>query len=267
MPADRFDFIEGSSGPLPEDLKRSLAGLRRFGNIELPGEAAPRPVRAEHPCPGCGSPNDHAAVECKSCRRVFEPEPQVVPQGADLAIVLDGQTYKSTDKDLPDDIAALIKRIREKGFTPKLVAEWRSWRATRRSRKARAPEPSRPVPVLRVNGRLLRWSDAALPDELRVLFSFIATNGVTPALLSHLKELGHDVSYDPKAEGGLGLFELRTASSGFELGWLQKRALRFAIAAGLVALVLLPLRNVLPETLQPMLYLLPLGFGLSMALR
>src|SRR5438105_1289088 len=139
MPADRFRFIEGSKGPLPEELKRSLGNLGRFGNLELPGQAAPAPKELRKECPGCGVPLAHDAVECTACRRVLEPEPHVVPQGADLAIILDGQTYKSTDKDLPDDIAVLIERIRKIGYTPKVVADWRSWRATRRSAKARAP--------------------------------------------------------------------------------------------------------------------------------
>jgi hypothetical protein len=267
MPADRFRFIEGPKEGLPDELKKSLGNLGRFGSIELPGQTHAVVPKTKRECPGCQAPIADDAVECPACRRVLEPEPKIVPRGADLAIVLDGQTYASTDKNLPDDISELIGRIRAKGYTPALVAEWRSWRATRRSAKARAPDPAVPVPVLRINGRLLRWSDAELPDDLRVLFAFIATKGVSPALLAHLKEIGHDVSYDPDAEGGVGLLELRTDESPFRLTPLQKQIAR-ACAAGLVAwLFLRPFRNVLPGLLEPALYVIPAGFFVAWAFR
>jgi hypothetical protein len=249
MPADRFRFIEGANGPLPEDLKRTLGNLGRFGNLEL-------------------SLNDPGALECKSCRRVFEPEAKVVPAGADLALVLDGQTYKSNDPNLPEDIKVLMKQIREKGYTPKLVADWRSWRATRRSRKAASePTPSKPAPVLRINGRLLRWSDPDLPDELKILFSFIAANGVTNALIAHLKELGYGINYDPNGEGGLGLLEVRTDST-LLLG-LRGRALTFLLVASVVWILMTPLRNLeaMPDYLRTALYLIPIGMGLTWASR
>jgi hypothetical protein len=267
MPADRFRFIEGKNGPLPEDLKKTLGNLGRFTNIELPGSLPPKPKETGKACPGCDSPNAPGALECKACHRVLEPEPKVIPHGADLAIVLDGQTYKSTDPGLPEDIKVLITQIRKSGYTPKLVADWRSWRATRRSAKAKAvPQPSGPIPVLRINGRLLRWSDSDLPDDLRVLFSFIATNGVSAGLLNHLGELGYEAAYDPKAEGGLGLLNVRT-NAAQSLTGLQKAGVRFLLGAGLAALILFPLRNILPEMLQPVVYLLPLGMGISWAAR
>jgi len=264
MPADRFRFIEGANAPLPEDLKRTLGNLGRFGSIEIKGQE--KSQETGKPCPGCEFSNEPEALECKACRRVLEPEAKVIPQGADLAIILDGQTYKSTDPNLPEDIAVLIKQIREKGYTPKLVADWRSWRATRRSRLApERPKVSQSPPVLRINGRLLRWSDTDLPDDLRVLFSFISTNGVTNALVGHLRELGYDVAYDPKAEGGLGLLEVRTESPLFS--GLPGRGLRFVVIAAAAYFLLWPLRNVLPEYYKPVLYLIPLGLALSWSSR
>jgi hypothetical protein len=261
MPADRFRFLEGPKDPLPDELKRALG---RFGRLELSG-APPSVAPARKSCSGCGADNAADAGECGSCRRVLEPEPQIIPNGAELALILDGTTYRSSDQDLPDDIAVLMRQIRQKGYSKKLLADWRGWRATRRSRKDRAAEPSKPLPVLRVNGRLLLGTDANLPEELRVLLSFIATRGVTPALIAHLKDLGHEVAYDAKGEGGAGILDLRV-SEGLS-GALKGRTVRFVVIAAAAWLLLRPLHQILPDYLQPVTSLLPLGFALAWSLR
>jgi hypothetical protein len=261
MPADRFRFLEGAKEPLPDDLKRALG---RFASLEIAGTPAPV-ASPRKPCPGCGAGNADGAAECAACRRLLEPEPQVIPSDGELVLILDGQTYRSSDKDLPDDIATLMRQIRRKGYSKKLLTDWRSWRVTRRSRKEPAAQTAKPLPVLRVNGRLLLGSDISLPEEMRVLLGFIATRGVTPALITHLKELGHDVSYDPQAEGGAGLLDVRV-SEGLT-GLLKRRTVRFVVIAAVAWLLLRPLRQALPEYLQPVTSLLPLGFALAWALR
>jgi hypothetical protein len=58
------------------------------------------------------------------------------------------------------------------------------------------PEGAR-VSVLRMDGKLYRSDDASLAPEIREIFDYVEKEGVTPALMQHLRLYGTTVKYRP----------------------------------------------------------------------
>ena len=223
MTQDRFDSLE-AAGALPTDLKAAIEQLSRFEHLEIGLlEAEPRteaPILPALPpmervaCPHCGQLNEKARELCWACHRFVGARaaggPVQAPQ--EIVLVLDGVTYKSDDPGLPQDIQALMDRIRRRGYSQELLAEWRSWRATRNANLA----PARPFPeeapapeakvevfrgqrvsVIRLDGKVYLSDDPNLTPEFRRLFAYIEENGVTPALMEQLRLFGSKVKYRP----------------------------------------------------------------------
>lgn len=112
-----------------------------------------------------------------------------------------------------------MDQIREKGYSPELLAEWRTWRASRNEPGAAAPYPDPSlVPVenqgkdpltgnevfkgarssvIRLDGKIYTSDDKSLPPEIKELFGYIETHGVTPALMEHLRQVGGKTTVRP----------------------------------------------------------------------
>lgn len=232
-PQDRFDKLESAKAELPADVKDALSRISRFQNLEI-GAPAPRPPvpvvpavaegaaaparplypgETKVPCVHCGQMNEKERDTCWACYRYVRVKaPQAAAPRApdDITLVLDGVTYTSGQADLPEDIAELMRRIRKRGYSQELVAEWRSWRATRNARPEPAPEGTpadmtlagsdealgikvfrgQRVSVIRLDGKVYTSDDPNLTPELKQLFAYIEQNGVTPALMDYLRQLG-----------------------------------------------------------------------------
>lgn len=217
--ADRFDHLEGPH-KLPDNVEKALNKLNRFEHLEIgakPATAAPKPApRSQRLCPRCAQANEPERTTCWACYKPLTADAAPTSRKGpdDVTIVLDGKTYKSSDKDLPDDVAALIKRIQEEGYSETLLAEWRSWRATRRSPKpserpfdveTRGEDAERDikvfkgqrVSVIRLDGKVYTSDDKNLTPEMQALFAYIDREGVTPELMESLRRHGPDVKLRP----------------------------------------------------------------------
>lgn len=220
VPGERFDRLEGA-GALPEPVKQALSGLGRFDHLEIGAAphaaAAAAPAAARRLCLRCGRPNEKDRESCWACfapLKAAASAKAAAAAPAEITIVLDGVTYRSGDPDLPSDVKVLIDRIRRNGYSPELLAQWRTWRATRN-------EPARPqrpfesaetlIPaenqgkdpltgnqafkgqrtsVIRLDGKFYTSDDRTLSPEIKQLFGYIDAHGVTPELMLHLRELG-----------------------------------------------------------------------------
>lgn len=219
---DRFDRLE-PSGELPAAVRAAVEKLTRFDHLEIgpqrePPDAAPE-RRASTLCLRCGQANEREREVCWACAKPLT-ERRAVPAAAveqDITIVLDGQTYRSTDPALPEDVKTLIARIRKEGYSPELLADWRSWRATRRSHEPRTAREAgviddhrgedeeegvkvfrgQRVSVIRLDGKVYTSDDPGLSDEMKVLFQYIEDHGVTPELMDTLRARGRRVKYRP----------------------------------------------------------------------
>lgn len=75
----------------------------------------------------CGAANVKERNNCWACGREFFLQDGKQPKiDADNTIILniDGQEYKSTDKDLPFEIRILMEKIRREGYKKELIDEW-----------------------------------------------------------------------------------------------------------------------------------------------
>lgn len=231
MAQDRFDRLEGDRARepvLPQGVQSALSGLNRFKHLEIGQlQAAARP-QADAPkrpddkilCLHCGQPNEKERQTCWACFRYVrvQAKPSTAQSAPEeVVIVLDGMPYRSTDPNLPRDVKVLMDRVRQQGFSPELVAEWRNWRATRHTPLPRErPFQESPlggpgqqavdvqafqgqrVSVIRVDGKVYTSDDPNLTPELKQLFEYIDKNGVTPALLEYLRQFGSKVKFRPQ---------------------------------------------------------------------
>jgi hypothetical protein len=223
MARDRFDSLEGG-GDLPADLKEAIRQLSRFERLEIgrlepsaPFQpAAPAPARPPSKpeasprlaCIHCGQPNEAERETCWACHRFVRVQSSEPGRGrAQISLVIDGKTFRSTDAGLPDDIRALMERIRREGYSRGLLEEWRAGRSAARPP---APAPARPqasgevevfrgqrVTVIRMDGKVLRSVDPDLSPEIRQIFAYLDKNGLTPALMEYLRLFGRKVKYRP----------------------------------------------------------------------
>lgn len=220
MPAERFERLEGGQ-PLPQPVQQALSRLGRFDHLEIGAARPAAPALAPAPgtpekilCLNCGQPNEAGRQTCWACFRPLSGPKPAAKRPDDITIVLDGTTYRSSDPGLPSDVKTLIEQIRAKGYSPELLAQWRTWRATRNEPKpAERPfdETENLVPVenngkdpltgnevfkgqratvIRLDGKFYTSDDKDLSPELRELFGYIDVHGVTPELMEHLRQVG-----------------------------------------------------------------------------
>ncbi len=229
MSKDRFDRLEGGGENLPGEVKDAISHLNRFDNLEigdLKQHPAPIPSREKVLCHHCGQPNEAERDLCWACFKGVKPAPkpaaapagELPGQDQEVVIVLDGVTYKAGDKNLPDDVRVLMAKIKKEGYTVKLLEEWKAWRRTgvmppswsKEARPSGAPAPAAPVhgqeveifkgqrvSVIKIDGKVYTSDDKDLPPNLKKLFDYIDANGVTPALLEHLRKQGSRVKFRP----------------------------------------------------------------------
>lgn len=226
--SERFEHLEGPHG-LPDKVKEALKKLDRFEHLEIAPsgqfsdingtgparKSAPPPKENQRLCPRCAQANEKERETCWACFKPLDAAKAAAAKPQDITLVLDGKTYRSTDKDLPDDVSMLMKRIQAEGYSEGLLAEWRSWRATRRSpppqasrpfdeRQTRGEDPERDikvfkgqrVSVIRLDGKVYTSDDPGLSEEMKALFAYIEREGVTPELMETLRQNG-DAKFRP----------------------------------------------------------------------
>lgn len=233
MDEDRFKRLEGKNS-LPEDVKAAVPNIQRFERLEigeLRAEPAAAPAGESHfLCRHCGKANEKARTTCWGCSKPLGEKAPAAPKGpaqpVDVTLVLDGFTYRSTDKDLPEDVRELMLRINRSGYSEALLAQWRVWRARKRTVPPVAHEqpPSTPseyqepipdlappagaednikvfkgqrVSVIRIDEKVYTSDDKDLTPELKDFFRYIDEHGVTPALMEHLRAQGKNVKFRP----------------------------------------------------------------------
>jgi hypothetical protein len=214
---DRFSRLEDKRA-LPENVRAAIAKLNRFSHLEIGGlksapPVAPGPVAVERRlCPHCNQANEKGRLTCWACYRPLDApaEARKPDPGQDVELVLDGVSYQSNDPELPPDIRALIGRIRLEGYSRQLLADWQSWRAVRNVpgraqtkfdmdgvRERVEVVDGRYVDVIRIDNVVYRSDDPALSAELKEIFAYIDREGVTPALMQHLRLYGPKVKFRP----------------------------------------------------------------------
>lgn len=221
MSKDRFDKLEGDKN-LPGEVKEAISHLNRFDNLEigdLKSHPAPVPSRDKSLCRHCGQPNEVERQLCWACFKSVKEAPANAGPDApgvdqEVVIVLDGVTYRAGDPGLPDDIRVLMAKIKKEGYTVKLLEEWKAWRRTGVRPPAwdidGKPAPAgkivgreveifkgQRVSIIKIDGKVFTSDDKDLSPELRKLFDYIEANGVTPALLDHLRKQGSRVKFRP----------------------------------------------------------------------
>lgn len=209
MGSNRFEHLENE--PLPPRLSDALSRLNRFEHLEIGQLGAPAApaVSARALCRHCGQSNEEGRDLCWACHKPVEGRTADAPAAPGFELVLDGKTYRSSDPQLPEDIRALMEDIARHGYSPKLLADWRQWRATRNvgrfkesqsapagGKDVRAFKGQR-VSIIRVDGKTYTSDTPGLPPEIQELFIYMDKNGVTPALLSHLRQNGGRVKFRP----------------------------------------------------------------------
>lgn len=206
---------------LPKDVDEALAHLNRFSHLEIAGaKFKPQPAPNGRPCPHCGQSNEGERETCWACFCVLKKElsaPKEAPP-QEITLVIDGNTYRSGDKNIPEDIAALMDRIARQGYSQNLLAEWQSRRAARNFPKP-APDDSvidthrgeisgegndinvfkgSRVSVIKLDGKIYTSDNPNLTPDFKQLFHYIDVNGVTPALMDRLRQMGDKVKFRPE---------------------------------------------------------------------
>jgi len=215
---NRFSKVEVQSPALPEQVKSAISRLRRFQSLEIAGShlASSTPPAAVDRvlCPSCGQANEKGRELCWACYKPLTAPANPTPDpGQEVCIVLDGVSYRSSDPNLPDDIRVLIERIRTNGYNPELMRDWQNWRLTRNSAKLAEPPAAQPsgypnsdrvqafrgqrVSVLRIDGVLYRSDSPDLTPEMKDIFDYMDRDGITPALMQHLRLYGTKVKFRP----------------------------------------------------------------------
>jgi len=212
--ADRFSHLEPADN-LPASVQKAISRLRRFEHLEITGKVPAATASGEPTeralCLHCAQANERNRDVCWAC---FKPL-QETPRGArpeadqDVELILDGTRFRSSDPTIPADIRELIDRIRREGYRPELIQEWQ------KKRQAQAkPTPlteadlaaqknrvqvidGRYVDIIRIDEKLYKSDDPDLSAEVKELFDYIDQEGVTPALLQHLRLYGTKVKFRP----------------------------------------------------------------------
>jgi hypothetical protein len=223
MDENRFRNLEALP-QLPDSVKAAIDQLTRFDHLEIgqlkSGGAAPTVDRIL--CPKCSQVNERERTVCWACFKPLKPPTEAAPpkpaQDQPVHLVLNGVHYQENDPSLPADIRLLIQRIRKEGYSPALVADWQK---QTKAQITSAPvtsqdEPTTPplfgdgriqvfkgqrISILRLDGKLYKSDDPALPPEIQELFAYIDQEGVTPALLQHLRLYGTKVRFRPMNTG------------------------------------------------------------------
>jgi hypothetical protein len=203
MTKDRFNKLE-KSGDLPATVKSAISKLNRFDHLEI-GQARRLPPVSpgftRRACAHCGQPNEQGRDICWACFKPLEGRTQdrYPNAGQEVHLVLDGMTYRENDPNLPPDIGRLIARIRVEGYSEKLLQRWREERKASGNKRGERVElfQGQRVNVLRMDGKLYRSDDPELPPEIKEIFGYVDSEGVTPSLMQHLRLYGTTVKYRP----------------------------------------------------------------------
>lgn len=215
---NRFSNLETTQAPLPQNVQAAISRLNRFETLEIAGAHLAAPVKPYSTdrllCPACGQANERARDLCWACYKPLSAASLAMPDsGQEVCVVLEGVSYRSSDPKLPDDVKELITRIRSQGYSTELLKDWQNWRTTRHSDRMATPQneasaafsnkdriqafKGQRVSVLRIDGTVYTSDDPAVPPEIKELFGYIDKEGVTPALMQHLRLYGTKVKYRP----------------------------------------------------------------------
>lgn len=95
-------------------------------------------------CSNCSAKNLQERRNCWVCGKDLFLGPGMVQKQAEaqnvISLNIDGKEYKSTDKDLPFEIAQLMAKIRKEGYSKELINEWLRARNTRIEEKQQGLE-------------------------------------------------------------------------------------------------------------------------------
>lgn len=209
---------------LPKDVDDALSHLNRFHHLEIGGaqfSPPPAPANASgaRVCPHCGQANETQRETCWACFYAFKKEVSAKAQepAQEITLVIDGSTYRSADPHIPEDVKVLMERIVKQGYSQNLFMEWQNWRATRNaakpsddavidSHRGRIFEEGRDinvfkgarVSVIKLDGKIYTSDNPQLTPEFKQLFHYLDLNGVTPALMDRLRQIGDKVKFRPE---------------------------------------------------------------------
>ena len=279
-PEERFKRLEAETKPRPDNVKEAVAKLDRFGHLEIGDlkseRAAPSTTTGSSDrvlCSHCGQSNEAVRDVCWACFKPLHEETPSKPEaGQEIQLILDGQTYRSSDPNVPPDIQVLMDRIRNEGYSDALLTQWRQWRATRNEsdplahtfeqapaalHEATAFQGQR-VSIIRIDNTVYHSDDANLRPEIRELFNYIDQNGVTPELMDHLRHYGDKVKFRPHttsqpSDGDIDFWNSAASRRMFRVAppvWtepalrifsipLTQEAIRLSLSVGIPALVIL----------------------------
>lgn len=207
--SDRFSKLEPKNN-LPARLQTALSRLPRFESLEIATATSIEPSSkiSRILCAHCGQWNERSREVCWACCKPLStlPRPPEPTQDQPIDLIVDGVSYHSSDPHMPEDIRELMNRIRKHGYSKELLAEWQAWRREQRDALPSIPQgkfksvevfPGQRVSILRIDGVLYKSDDLNLPPEVKELFDYIEAEGLSPALLQHLRLYGTLVKYRP----------------------------------------------------------------------
>lgn len=201
---------------LPKDVSEALSHLNRFSHLEIAGaKFVPQPASPiGSPCPHCGQANEAERETCWACFCTLKKSPSEVVPLQEITLVIDGNTYRSGDSNLPEDVKVLMERIGKQGYSQSLFMEWQNWRASHN-----APNPAAAdcvidshrgegrdinvfkgtrVSVIKLDGKIYTSDNPHLTPDFKQLFHYLDANGVTPALMDRLRQMGEKVKFRPE---------------------------------------------------------------------
>ena len=209
-----FEHIEGDGKP--QDVPKKDGGRPNpferleVGENQRPLTAPLPPLQAGVLCPHCRQANDKSRDKCWACFKPLRAADKAAPPEPpkqEITLVLDGFTYHSTDAGLPADVQDLFARIQARGYSEKLMEEWR------RSRRSAPSAPSAPPTVgsgaihadlkrdgldvevlegrrrsfIKIGDKTYTSDDPSVPPEVKRFFDHLGLNGVTPQLMDELR--------------------------------------------------------------------------------
>lgn len=219
--SERFSNLEPEN-KIPLRVQNAIARISRFDQLEI-GDMKPSGASARASerrlCRYCHQANEEVRDVCWACWKPLRedaPESSKPAPEQEVAVVIDGATYRSSDPRLPPDIAILIERIRREGYSDAMFSQWQRDVQRKIPAPAESAAPPTPAPgvgpeervqawrgqrvsILRIDGKLYKSDDPNLPPDIKELLDYIERDGVSPPLMQHLRLYGTKVKYRPIA--------------------------------------------------------------------